>query len=40
MGDSVESLAEVEVDNIHSSPLIYPAGHAIVKSYHSGQVCN
>ena len=33
MGDSVESLAEVEVDNIHCSPLIYPASHAIVEGY-------
>jgi len=25
MGDCVESLAEVKVDNIHGSPFIYPA---------------
>jgi len=25
MGDSVKSLAEVKVDNIHCSPLIHPA---------------
>jgi len=25
MGDSVESLAKVEVENIHGSPLPYPA---------------
>ena len=37
MGDSVESLAEVKVDNIHGSPLIYPAGHAIAESYQIGQ---
>jgi len=37
MGDSVESLAEVEVDNIHGSPLIYPDSHAIVASYQIGQ---
>ena len=37
MGDKVESLAEVEVDNIHGSPLIYPAGQAIIKSYQNGQ---
>ena len=31
MGDSVESLAEVEVDNIHVSPFIYPStGHAFL----------
>ena len=34
---SVKSLAEVEVDNIHCSPLIYPASHAIVESYQIGQ---
>ena len=37
MGDSVESLAEVEVDNIHCSPLIHPASYAIVESYQIGQ---
>jgi len=37
MGDSVKSLAEVKVDNIHCSPLIYPASHAIVESYQIGQ---
>jgi len=37
MGDCVESLAEVEVDNIHGSPLIYPASHAIIESYQTGQ---
>ena len=37
MGDSVESLAEVEVDNHHGSPLIYPASHVIVESYQIGQ---
>ena len=37
MGDSVESLAEVEVDSIHCSPLIYPASHTIVGSYQIGQ---
>ena len=37
MGDSVESLSEVEADNIHCSPLIYPASHAIVESYQIGQ---
>jgi len=30
MGDCVESLAEVEVDNIHGSPFVYPASHVIV----------
>ena len=33
MGDSVESLAEVEVDNIHCSPLIYPASHIVIESF-------
>jgi len=37
MGDSVESLAEVQADNIHCSLLIYPASHAIVESYQIGQ---
>ena len=37
MGDCVESLAEVKADNIHGSPLIYPASHAIVESYQIGQ---
>jgi len=37
MGNCVKILAEVEVDNIHSSPLIYPASHAIVESYQIGQ---
>jgi len=37
MGDSVESLAEVEVDNIQCSPLMYSASHAIVESYQIGQ---
>jgi len=37
MGDSVKSLAEVEVDNIHGSPLIYPASRAIIESYQVGQ---
>ena len=36
MGDCVESLAEVKVDNIYCSPLIYPASHAIVESYQIG----
>jgi len=33
MGDCIESLAEVKVDNIHGSPFIYPASHATVESY-------
>ena len=37
MGDHVESLAEVEIDNIHCSPLIYPASHVIAESYQIGQ---
>ena len=37
MGHCVKSLSEVEGDNIHDSPLIYPAGHAIVESYQIGQ---
>lgn len=27
MGDTVKSLGDVKVDNIHCSPIIYPAGH-------------
>jgi len=37
MGDSVESLAEVEVGNTHCSPFTYPASHAIIESYQIGQ---
>ena len=37
MGDSVKSLAEVEVGNIHCSPLIYPASHAIIERYQTSQ---
>ena len=37
MGDCVESLAEVKVDNIHGSPFVYPASHVIVESYQIGQ---
>ena len=37
MGDSLKSLAAVKVDNIHCSPLIYPAIYAIVESYQIGQ---
>ena len=37
MGDSVESLAQVEVGDTHCSPVIYPASHAIVESYQIGQ---
>ena len=33
MGYRVESLAEVKVDNIHYSLLIYSASHSIVESY-------
>ena len=29
MGDCVESLAEVKVDNIHGSPFVYPASHVM-----------
>ena len=37
MGDCVESLAEVKVDNIHGSPFVYLASHVIVESYQIGQ---
>jgi len=36
MGDSVESLAEVKVDNLLFSPFIYPDSHAIVESCQLG----
>ena len=36
MGDRVESFAEVKVDNIHGSPLIYPDSHVIVETYQIG----
>ncbi|KAK4829074.1 hypothetical protein QYF61_002018 [Mycteria americana] len=35
MGDTVESLTEVQVDNIHCSPLIYQASHFIIEGYQS-----
>jgi len=38
MGDCVESLAEVKVDNIHGSPFVYPASHVIVESYQIGLI--
>ena len=37
MGDSVKILSEVEVDNVHGSPLIYLASHAIADIYQIGQ---
>jgi len=37
MGNSVKGLAEVKIDNIQCSPLIYPTGHAITESYQIGQ---
>lgn len=33
MGDSVKSLTKVKVDNIHCSPLIYPASHNITQYF-------
>lgn len=35
-GDSVESLDEVKVDNIHCSPLVYPASHSIIEGFQIG----
>jgi len=35
--DSVKSLAEVKVDDIHCSPFIDPAGDAIVEGYGVGR---
>jgi len=37
MGDSVKRLSEVEVGNIHCSPLMYPASHAIIEGCQIGQ---
>ena len=37
MGDCVESLAEVKVDNIHGSPFVYAASHVIVESHYISQ---
>lgn len=37
MGDSIESLAKVKVDDIHCSPLIYPAGDAIIEENEVGR---
>jgi len=37
MGDRAKSLAEVKVDNIHCSSLIYPAGYATTEGYQIGQ---
>ena len=33
MRDSVKSRAEVDVDNIHCSSLLYPASHGIIAGY-------
>ena len=37
MGDSVECLTEVKIDNIHCSPFVNPASYAIIEGYHVGQ---
>ena len=37
LGDSVKGPAEVQVDNIHCSPLVYQASHFIVEVYQVGQ---
>jgi len=37
MGDSVKSLAEVKVYNIHSSPLVYPAVDDVREGYETDQ---
>ena len=38
VGQSVKHLAEVKIDNIHCSPLIYPASGDIIEGYEDGQV--
>ena len=37
MGDSIHSLAEVKVGDIHCSPPIYPAADAIIEGNEDGQ---
>ena len=37
MGDSIESLAKVKVDDIHCSTPIYPAGDAITEGKEVGR---
>ncbi len=37
MGNSVKSLSEVKLYNIHCSSLIYPAGLDVIESYQIGQ---
>jgi len=37
MGDSVKSLAQAKVENIHCSCLIYPASYATTEGYQIGQ---
>lgn len=37
VGYTVESLAELKADNIHSSPLICPASHCILEGYQVGE---
>ncbi|RMC19037.1 hypothetical protein DUI87_03641 [Hirundo rustica rustica] len=37
VGDSVKSLAEVQIDNIHSPSCIHQAGHLVIKGDQIGQ---
>ncbi|RMC18375.1 hypothetical protein DUI87_04261 [Hirundo rustica rustica] len=37
VGDSVKSLAEVQIDNTHSLPCIHQAGHLVIKGDQVGQ---
>ena len=37
VGDSVKCLAEVKIQNIHCSSLIYPASDGVIEGYQTGQ---
>lgn len=36
MGDAVESLTEIKVDNMRYSPLTHPASYSITEGYQVG----
>ena len=37
VGQSTKHFAEVKIDSIHLSPLIYPASDDIIEGYQAGQ---
>ncbi|GAB0181629.1 hypothetical protein GRJ2_000628200 [Grus japonensis] len=37
IGNSIKGLTEMQVDNIHCSPLIYQASHFVVEVYQAGE---